>query len=352
MAFADEIPSQEKFDKYYADMSKYEEAHRGGNVTIQDAEIYRKIVDLLSSHFSLNDKIADIGCATGALLSEFKKRGFKKLTGFDPSKACCDIGEKIHGLEMRQSTINQLSSVKDRYDVVIMTGVLEHLCDIDASLDSLKSILKEDGRIFLAVPDASCYHNHFGAPYQYFSMEHINFFAPISLTNLMRRHGFTKSFIKRYDRELGPNSIEPVIMGLFSKNKNPSETDINEYDQETSRGIACYIENSNRIDQNINKKINSLVDSQIPLLIWATGTHTLRLLKTSSLDKANIVAFVDSNQNYQGKKINNKPILHPSDCEHINAEILISSQVSESEIRRYIEMELKWNKPIHTLYGA
>jgi len=352
MAFADDIPEQEEFDKYYSAMSKYEEGHRGGSVTTEDAEIYRQIVDLLSQHVSLNSSIADVGCATGALLAEFKKRGFNNLVGFDPSKECCRIGKELHGIEMKHSTINQLSRVNEKYDVVIMTGVLEHLRDVDASIKSLNSIIKEDGRIFLAVPDASCYYKHFGAPFQYFSMEHINFFAPISLTNLMMRHGFKKSFINRYDRKLGPNSIEPVIMGLFSNCNDSVAIETNAYDCETRDGITQYIDNSKKIEIQINKKIYDLVEAKTPLLVWASGTHTLRLLKTSLLSKANIIAFIDSNKNYQGKEINNKPILAPSECRDIDAEILISSQVAEAEIKKYIELDLKCNKKIHTLYGA
>jgi len=352
MAFADDIPGQEEFDKYYSAMSKYEEGHRGGNVTSEDADIYRQIVDLLFKNISLNSSIADVGCATGALLSEFKKRGFNKLTGFDPSEECCRIGRELHGLEMHHSTINQLSRVNEKYDIVIMTGVLEHLRDLDGSIASLKSILKKDGRLFLAVPDASCYHKHFGAPFQYFSMEHINFFAPISLTNLMLTNGFKKSFIERYDRKLGPNSIEPVIMGLFSICNDVAESENITYDFETRDGITQYIDNSKKLEIKINKKIHDLVEAKTPLLVWASGTHTLRLLKTSSLAEANIIAFIDSNKNYQGKKINNKPILHPDECENIDAEILISSQVAEEEIKKHIEWDLKLNKKIHTLYGS
>jgi 2-polyprenyl-3-methyl-5-hydroxy-6-metoxy-1,4-benzoquinol methylase len=352
MAFADKIPGQEEFDKYYSAMSKYEEGHRGGNVRNEDADIYRQIVDLLLGHISLNSSIADVGCASGGLLAEFKKRGFYKLTGFDPSEKCCKIGKELHGLGMKHSTINQLSRENERYDVVIITGVLEHLRDIDGSIKSLKTILKKDGKLFVAVPDASYYHKHFGAPFQYFSMEHINYFAPISLNNLMLKHGFTKSFIKRYDRKLGPNSIEPVIMGLFSSCQDAAESENISYDCETRDGVAHYIENSKNLETKINKRIRDLVEGKAPLLVWASGTHTLRLLKTSSLAEANIVAFIDSNKNYQGKTINNKPVLDADECENIDAEILISSQVAEDEIKKYIELDLKWNKKIHTLYGS
>ena len=93
------------------------------------------------------------------------------------------------------------------------------------------------------------------------------------------------------------------------------------------------------------------MNSQVPLIVWAVGTHTLRLLKTSTLSKANIVAFVDSNKNYQGKTLKGHPILAPEEARGINAEILISSQVAEGDIRDSLVNSLKWTGRIHTLYS-
>jgi SAM-dependent methyltransferase len=351
MVFADNIPEQYVFDKYYSEMSKYESPNHKAGVEIKDVEIYKKIVDFLAPYFDLSYSIADVGCATGVLLHEFKKQGFTKLTGLDPSEVCCEIGAELYGLEMRRTTINQLTTFAERYDVVMATGVLEHLCDIKASLAALKSILKPDGKLFLAVPDASQYDKHFGAPFQYFSMEHINFFGPDSLANLMSRHGFKTEAIQRFDRYLGSESIEPIVMALFSPDTDEATNPPLKYDEATGMGIKRYIQNSKVLEERIHAQIDEIVNSQVPLMVWAVGTHTLRLLKTSSLAEANIIAFIDSNKNYQGKTLKGYPILAPEEARGINAEILISSQVAEGDIRDSLVNSLKWTGRIHTLYS-
>jgi len=351
-AYADDIPPQEKFDRYYSYMSKYEYDVSDGIINEYDADIFGKSANFLAPLIEHNNSIADIGCATGALLNEFKKRGFYNLTGFDPSASCCRSGQRLYGIDMRQSTINQLSTVTDRFDIVMMSGVLEHLCDVETSLDLLKSLLKPGGSIYLGVPDASRYSSHFGAPFQYFSMEHVNYFAPVSLANLMLRHGFETKKIQRFDRYLGPKSIEPVIFGLFSPSHHGTKDPVITHDTETEASLRGYIKQSEVIEESIQRIIEKLVESQVPLIVWAVGTHTLRLLKTSLLSNANIIAFVDSNKNYQGKMLHDRPIIAPSEIQSLQGEILISSQVAEDEIKEYIINSLILNRKIYTLYSS
>jgi SAM-dependent methyltransferase len=350
-SFADNIPTQQDFDRYYGQMSKYEYDNSNGVINEYDADIFRKSAEFLSPLLECNATIADVGCATGALLNEFKKQGFSNLMGFDPSASCCKSGRRLYGIDIRQSTINQLSAVTDRFDVVMMTGVLEHLCDVESSLNVLKSLLKPGGMIYLGVPDASSYHRYFGAPFQYFSMEHVNFFAPNTLSNLMMRHGFQTVKIQRLERHLGPKSIEPVVFGLFSPKSGNVDISMMDPDSETKDGLFQYLMHSRELEEKIYSKINAIVASQAPLIVWAVGTHTLRLLKTSSLAKANIIGFVDSNKNYQGKMLHGHPILAPDKIDSIHGEVLISSQVAEDEIKEYLINYLKWTRPIHTLYS-
>ncbi len=66
-----------------------------------------------------------------------------------------------------------------------MVGVLEHLRDLDAR--SRTAVLLPGGLLYVEVPDVTAFADWPNAPYQDFSTEHINFFSPISLDNLMRR---------------------------------------------------------------------------------------------------------------------------------------------------------------------
>jgi FlaA1/EpsC-like NDP-sugar epimerase len=106
------------------------------------------------------------------------------------------------------------------------------------------------------------------------------------------------------------------------------------------------------VENRIHEVVNALVNSRMPLVVWGAGTHTRRLLATSRLASANIVAFVDSNPNYQQKKFNGIPIISPEQLVNYQEPILVSSRIFQSEIVEQIRTGLKLDNQIHTLYEA
>ncbi len=347
--YADDIPLQSEFDRYYAEMSKYQRSEGGGELNAVDAERYRQAADMVVGRLKPGDSIVDVGCATGALLAEFKRRGFTNILGIDPSSACADIGMRLYGVPIRTMPGSSLGAVTERFDLAILTGVLEHLRDVGASLRLVLELLKPGGQIYIEVPDATRYREWFSAPYQFFSMEHVNYFSPHSLTNLMLRLGLRSVFVERVTRWLGPNAVEPAIAGLFRLDPAAGHAP-RERDTETEPGFQTYIDFSSSLERRVHCAIDELVANQTPLLVWGAGTHTLRLMETSALSKANLLAFIDSNSSYQGKTLKGIPILAPSQCRDRSSAVLISSHVAEQEIKSQILHVLQWPNPLVCLY--
>jgi len=348
--YADDIPKQTEFDRYYAEMSKYEYADRAGVQTETDLHRFREVADLVTPYLKTNSRLLDIGCATGGLLAEFKRRDYQNLIGVDPSPACARLTEQLYGIAAKPLTIAMLGHLDKNVDVAFLTGVLEHIQDVDASMNSVKSCLKNGGFVYFEVPDATRYDHHFSAPFQLFSMEHVNYFSPVSLTNLMARHGFSVVFTKRLTRHLSPQAIEPAIGALFQRNLVQADDFKPIFDSETEPALERYVTQSLALDQRIQKKIGDLVDQEKRLAVWGVGTHTLRLLETSRLSQAKIVCFIDSNVNYQGKTLAGAPVVAPSAFTDPNADVLISSQTAEAEIFQTITQRLLWPNVIHRIY--
>ena len=352
-AFADQIPEQPVFDKYYADMSKYEYSASAGAVDATATARYREEADLLSPFVSRDQSIADVGCANGGLLGEFKRRGYHRVTGFDPAPASATAAARFYDVPVRTATIQDLATVRERFDVLLLTGVVEHLRAVDASLDILISLLKPGGLLYIEVPDASRYYRWFSAPYQFLSMEHVNFFAPQSLRNLLARHGFGAVFVQRATRYLSPRAVEPAVAGLFRLHPGPRSSGPAQrvHDDETGPTLRRYLEASRTLEERILATVGGLVRSQVPLAVWGTGTHTLRLLRVSELARANLVAFLDSNSRYQGKTLQGVRILAPAGFRPPDdAAILISSHVAEEEIKQQIKEKLRWPNRVICLY--
>jgi SAM-dependent methyltransferase len=348
--FTDNLPDQAAFDVYYREMSKYEHQGIFGPMSKYDMARFKKIVSILRPFLPNTEaRILEIGCSTGTLLSLLKKSGYKNVTGVDPSPACAEAAHKLFGIRVLTNTLSDISLENQSIDSLILAGVLEHIHDLGIALARLWNILKDDGIIYVAVPDASRYAEGEDAPYQEFSVEHINFFGPDSLTNLLTVNSFRNIYIKQGMIESNYRTTIPVIHGIYTKNITNNRTSISP-DKETEKGLRLYIEKSRQVDNQIRDSIARLVAAEKPIVVWGTGTHTLRLLATSKLGEAKIRAFVDSNPRYQGKLLNNIPIVAPQAIKEWPEPILISSRVYQEEISAQIINDLHLNNEIIRLY--
>ncbi len=353
--FADRIPEQSVFDAYYREMSKYEYQDRGGEVTDHDLARFRGIVDTIRPHLPSPDvRLLDVGCATGQLLALFKESGFPNVTGLDPSPACADVGRRMFDIRILTGTLIDASRDKAnerQFDCVILIGVLEHVRDLKAALEAVRGLLSRDGFVYIEVPDSTGFAGRPDAPFQEFSTEHINYFSATSLTSLMDRFGFSVILSQKITRPQSRSTIIPAVMAIYGLGKDSPEPST-AFDAETERGLSEYIKRSRLTDDLIRKTIDGLVANKKPMIIWGVGTHTLRLLETSRLGQANIVAFVDSNPLYQGKELYGRLVLAPADLHERREPILISSRVFQAEIEDVIRRALGLNNDIIRLYPS
>ncbi|HEX2100391.1 MAG TPA: class I SAM-dependent methyltransferase, partial [Candidatus Synoicihabitans sp.] len=291
-AYADGIPPQTAFDRYYAEMSKYENAAGAGESSPAEKGRYRAVADVLERVLDRRARVLDVGCATGGLLAELSRRGFSDVAGLDPSSKCVEIVRGRHGLPATVGTFATLPALSLRADVVLLIGVLEHLRDVDAALDAMKRVLSADGgAIYVEVPDASRYDEQPSAPYQLISYEHINYFSRQSLSRLMVRHGFVEELAELVERPLSPTTAEPALAALFRR-RETMVVQSEERDDGTEPALRRYLARSARDEARVRVVIEELVAAQRPLVVWGTGTHTLRLLETTRLKEANLVAFL------------------------------------------------------------
>lgn len=309
-------PPQEFYDKYYQEESKYEgvrehEAH--------DVATKKELTKVLKK-INKNAKILDVGCSTGTLLSYLKTLGYNNLYGIDPAPKCKKFAKEKHKINIGTYSIDNYCP-KTKYDFIIISQVLEHITDIVNSINKIYSWLKEDGIIFIGVPDTGEFYLDIDEPFGEFSTEHINFFTKSSLFYLM--HNFSNEMIK---------SDKKVLFSIWRKSN------------QGKKSIIKYIKRSTRKLNHINETIDNLPN---PVIVWGVGALTRRLLLSTSL-KSKVKFFVDSNPNLIGKKIMGIPIFGINSLNQNKYSILISSYKFQNEIKRLITKN-KYKNPIITL---
>src|SRR5262249_25362798 len=133
-AFADNVPTQEEYDRYYRRNGKHVQPQGppGGLRAIhrQLLEFLTKVVeDTPPKSRKERLEILDIGCATGHFLSLVRSHDLGEATGVEPSEGARRVGRDLYGLTRLFGSLDELPR-DTRYDVVVLSGVLEHVAKI------------------------------------------------------------------------------------------------------------------------------------------------------------------------------------------------------------------------------
>lgn len=359
-AFADKIPTQEKFSKYYAEMSKYEFNSQEGKVSDDAMVHFAEIVKFLEPYLAGKQaKILDIGCATGALLSVFKSKGYSSLHGIDPSPSCVQAAQKLYSIKIKLSNIADFKA-KEKFDLIILSAIMEHLIDFNSSIEKISSLMDDNGLLFIEVPDAERFADYIYAPFQQFSIEHVNYFSNHSITNLLSRFSLRPVKVQQHLAKLNMVT-DPDLFVLAKKSKKnkkeQSKTGKKDFklvkDLVTEPALNEYIAKCSEIEAEVKKLIADNIAKHKKIIVWGVGTHTLRLIG-SGLDLSKVLFFVDSNKRYLGKKLNGIDIISPKSLKQKktqNIPILISTYSYQEEIAKQIKKELKLSNEIIRIYG-
>lgn len=351
-AYADGVPEQRAFDQYYREMSKYEYAQRGGAESVYDQRRLALIAEIVVRHVpDPAVRILDVGCASGRLLANIRDLGFSNVTGLDPSPACAAAAAQLYGIGVQTLTLGEMAATGQSFDVVIMVGVLEHLRDLESAFDHLRSLVGSGGLVYVEVPDVTAFADWPNAPYQDFSTEHVNFFSPVSLTNLMRRHGFVEVFAEQNHREQSYRTVMSNVSAVYRKEERLDRGRIT-FDEVSAAGLERYLAGCAADDERLRAAIDAVVDAGRPILVWGVGTHTTRLMATSRLADAEIVGFIESNVRYHGKTLHGRPILSPAALKQHGEPVLISSRVFQKEIEDQIRNDLGCANELILLYNV
>lgn len=170
--YADKIPDQAIFNTYYENLSKYEGEFNGiYSESSFDLNRFNVISKYIKNHLgNKSSKTVEIGCSTGFFLSKLKDFGFENLLGIDPSPNCSLIAKKYYDIDVVTGNLSNMNALVKDIDNLILIGVLEHVRDLESSIQNMFKSLKIGGKLIIVVPDASEYYNGLDVAYQEFSV--------------------------------------------------------------------------------------------------------------------------------------------------------------------------------------
>jgi SAM-dependent methyltransferase len=341
VVYADTGVQQDTYDRYYAELSKYEDpltATGGGEQPWDEARLSETSRALTRYLQNPGAKVVDLGCANGGLLRCLSALGFHRLYGVDPSPACAAAAGRVAGAAGMVGSLFELPAGLDDADCVILSHVLEHLHDVGTGLGNALSLLRPGGILYVEVPDATRYAACVTAPFQDFNTEHLNHFGPASLRVLLEQAGLEVLAIEQKTIEAAPGIPYPAVSGIGRRRSDhPLKPPSIRRDEELRSAIAAYIRRSLDLLVRLDGSLARLVEQGEPLLVWGVGQLTLKLLAMTRLSKAPIRAFIDSNPRYHGMMLLGVPVLSPAAAREYVSPILIGTLLHTDAIVAQIE---------------
>ena len=340
--YADTTVSQQDYDIFYSRLSKYEDKKTGtgGGDSPWDAARLKKTAECIAEFLpDKNARILDIGCANGGLLGCLRELGYHNLCGLDPSPICVETTKQNYGIEAYAGSLSNLPQNLGVFDVVILSHVLEHIQDLKFSANLISQLIQTSGYLYVEVPNALEYVNHVSAPFQDFNTEHINHFSHLHLVNLFSQFGFIDQLVAEKVFDIAPEISYPAIYIFCQKQEPNSSKFVINLDEILKQQILLYIESSKKIMNDFDKKLQSILENSVDVIVWGTGQLAMKLLAETSLAKANIVAFVDGNPINQGNIIAGVAVLAPHQIQAraMRQPIVITSTISQDAICNVIK---------------
>lgn len=167
---------------YYAHLTDADlaERHSAENRARQHA-----LLQKLSSH-TTGRKLLDVGCGDGQLLQTAAEAGWD-AAGIDLSEAAVDLCRR-RGLDASNTDFFDRSLDTQRFDVIVMSELVEHVPAPQRFLSRAESLLEPGGVLYLTTPNfGSLARRMLGERWSVMHPEHIGYFEPSTLKDMVCR---------------------------------------------------------------------------------------------------------------------------------------------------------------------
>lgn len=186
-------PLEEEIGRYYQSEEYISHSNTNKGVINKLYHQVRKIT-LREKLRLINDlapksNLLDIGCGTGYFLKTCKDNGWN-VEGTEPDPQARKLAEEITGRKIH-SSVFEIEQEK-RFDIITLWHVVEHIHKLNETFTKISELLKEKGRVVIAVPnpeswDAIHYHQYWAA---YDVPRHLYHFTQQSMITLLNNHKF------------------------------------------------------------------------------------------------------------------------------------------------------------------
>lgn len=222
LVFRNPMPSDKTITDYCE--KSYSDIFDEEKIRSHRQEIFLNFLKNAIRYKSRGRRLLDVGCGYGFFLNLAKERGWE-VYGVELSKDACQFAQRKLGLNIFCGGLKEAFFPSDYFNVVSLWNVLDHMTDPRQQLPEIKRILKNDGLLFLRLPnflfqekalrigDAfdNLFFRHTNISRK-ISVSHLYAFTPYSIVSLLENEGFSPFRIKNaFPSKGNPYKIYPFL---------------------------------------------------------------------------------------------------------------------------------------------
>jgi 2-polyprenyl-3-methyl-5-hydroxy-6-metoxy-1,4-benzoquinol methylase len=137
-------------------------------------------------------RLLEVGCGSGKRLARMKALGWDVM-GQEIDPMAAQYVRKKWAINVHLGSLETMTLPQEKYDVIIMSHVIEHVHDPVSLLSTCCSLLKNNGLLVLLTPNAASYgHHKFGEAWRGLEPpRHLHLFTCETLIQVSQRAGFS-----------------------------------------------------------------------------------------------------------------------------------------------------------------
>jgi SAM-dependent methyltransferase len=134
--------------------------------------------------------VLDVGCATGAMLSFLRERGWQTV-GVEISPAA-EYARHERGLDVRRQCFEDCRFPSESFDMVLASHLIEHLNDPGVFFREAWRVLRNGAYLMLITPNINGFQARLlGSRWRSAIFDHLYLFSAHTVKAMLKAHGFT-----------------------------------------------------------------------------------------------------------------------------------------------------------------
>lgn len=192
LVFQKPLPSDEEISRYYSRDEFGNSKYYSLSIN-EDIHTFDGYFDIIK-RYKQSGTILEIGSSVGTLLHVSKRHGFVNQTGVELNDNSIAQCKKNYP----DFVIHKSLPTSQKFDLIVMSDVIEHLPDPFTYLEKLRSILNDGGIIFIITPD---FDSLVARRTQVKPIEHLYYFTKETLKKSIGKAGYKLLYLANISRE-------------------------------------------------------------------------------------------------------------------------------------------------------